>query len=216
MAIKAVLKIVLHAGDTIVADSEDAALWHRVLAAIHEGSRPPATAHATLPNHAAADQLHPAADPARDRPDADPPAAAPDEALARFARQLGLGMDTVRRACSPSKRPPYLHLDRAAWLAMKEVTPPRGPGSLPRAVVAATLLVLWFRCAELGGPTVKMVHAVLRTIDVRDKNAARVVREARWLHARGEAIVLNTANGSRALALAKAFCARDWTAYRAG
>ncbi len=60
-----------------------------------------------------------------------------------------------------------------------------------------------------------MVHKVLRTIDVRDKNAARVVREVPWLHARGGAIVLNGANGPRAVALANAFCARDWTAYLA-
>jgi hypothetical protein len=204
MAIRAALKIVLHAGDTIVADSDDAALWHRVLAAIHEGLSP----SASRPNDAAAQQT-------RDHPAVDRPATAPDDPVGRFAGELGLGTDAVRRACSPSKQPPYLRLDHAAWQAMKEATPPRGPGSLPRAAVAATLLVLWFRCAELGSPTVKMVHKVLRTIDVRDKNAARVVREARWLHARGGAIVLNAPNASRALALAKAFCARDWTGYLA-
>lgn len=201
MAIRAALKVVLHAGDTIVADSDDAALWHHVLAAIHEGAR-------------GSDATPPAADQPRDHSAAHPPAPV-DAALARFASELGLDTDVVRRACSPSRQPPYLHLDRAAWQAMKDVTPPRGPGSLPRAAVAATLLVLWFRSAELGSPTVKMVHKVLRTIDVRDKNAARVVREAPWLHARGGAIVLNGANGPRAVALANAFCARDWTAYLA-
>jgi hypothetical protein len=209
MAIKAALKIVLHAGDTIVADSDDAALWSRVLAAIHDELRVSTAPHPAPPDDSAGD---------RPREDAvvNGPAAAPEDAVARFAGELGLGRDDVQRACAPSKEPPYIHLDRAAWQAMKDITPPRGPGSLARAAVAATLLVLWFRCAELGSPTVKMVHKVLRTIDMRDKNAARVIREARWLQARGGAIVLNAANAARALALAKAFCARNWTAYRTG
>jgi hypothetical protein len=202
MAIKAALKIVLHAGDTVVADSDDPALWHRVLAAIHEEP---------LIGDIGGDTAD--VDPPPDPAPPEPPRAPVDPDVVRFADELNLATDAVQRACSPSKQPPYLHLDRAAWQAMKDATPPRGPGSLPRAAVAATLLALWFRRAELGSPTVKMVHKVLRTIDVRDKNAARVVREARWLHARGRTIAL-TADASRAITLAKAFCAHDWTGHR--
>ncbi len=215
MAIKAALTITLHAGDTMVAKSEDAALWRRVLKAIHEQPRASVSPEIVSPNKAVAQQSRadPAAQPGCED---DPPATPTDDAVARFAADLGVATDVVRRACAPSTEPPYLHLDRGAWQAMKEATPPRGPGSVPRAAVAATLLVLWFRRVDLGSPTVKMVHRVLRTIDVRDKNAARVVREAGWLRAHGGAIALNAAKLSRAVALAKAFCARDWTAYRAG
>ena len=202
MAIKAPLKIVLHAGDTIVAESDDANLWHRLLAALTESPPTPAVANPPPPKDAGADRS--AAEPERS-----------DDAMQRFADDLGLSRHAIRRACAPSTEPPYLHLDRAAWEAMKRGTPPRGPGSVPRAAVAATLLVLWFRCADLGSPTMKMVHQALRAIDLRDKNAVRVVDEAEWLHRRGAAIGLNAARASRAVALAQAFCARDWTSYRA-
>src|SRR4051794_29412798 len=41
MALKVPLKIVLHAGDIVVAESDDGALWRRVLAAITERPRAP-------------------------------------------------------------------------------------------------------------------------------------------------------------------------------
>ena len=95
---------------------------------------------------------------------------------------------------------------------MRRATPSRGPGSVSRAAVVAALLALWFRSARLGSPTVKMVHRALRAIGLRDKNAVRVVREAEWLRLRGGEMVLNLATVSQAVRLARAFCAREWTA----
>ena len=79
-------------------------------------------------------------------------------------------------------------------------------------------VTLWQRVLATitGRPQNKMVRRVLRTIDLRDKNALHVVQEAEWAQLRGGAIVLNLARISRAVALARAFCAREWTNYRAG
>jgi hypothetical protein len=207
MAVKAPLKLVLRAGDTIVAESDDAGLWQRVLAAMIEASGIPAA------------ELRPVEDvtPAPEDAATDPSAAQTvrgEDAVDRFADELGVSKEAILRACAPSAEPPYLHLDRNAWEEMKRGTPPRGPGSIAPAALAATLLVLWFRCADLGSPTMKMVYQVLRRIGVRDKNGARVVQEREWLQTRGGTVVLKAASASRAVALAKAFCARDWSSHR--
>jgi hypothetical protein len=137
-----------------------------------------------------------------------------EDAVDRFAAELGVARDAILRACAPGAEPPYLRLDRHAWAEMARAIPPRGPGSVPRAALATALLTLWFRSARLGSPTIKMVHAVLRTIEVRDKNAIRVVREADWVDLRGGELVLNLARLSRPLAIARAFCALQWKDYR--
>jgi len=202
--VKAPLKVVLQAGDTIVAESDDAALWHRVLAAMIEA---PETRPAADPR--------PAADvtPAPETVPSVPESVRGDDVVDQFAAELGVSKEAILRACAPGAEPPYLHLDRNAWEEMKRGTPPRGPGSIAPAALAATLLVLWFRCADLGSPTMKMVYQVLRSIGVRDKNGARVVQEREWLQTRGGTVVLKAASASRAVALAKAFCARDWSSH---
>ncbi len=208
--IKAALKTVLSAGETIVAESDDPVVWHRALAAMAEAAaRPPLPGPAPTGDAAATPAIRSAATA--------PPAAQPqrDAAVERLASELGVGADAIASACAPSRKPPYLHLDRAAWQVMQGATPPRGPGSVAPAALAAALLVLWFRSAELGNPTMKMLHLVLRAIGIRDKNAARVVDDAKWLHARGGEIALRTPYAPYAVALANAFCARDWTRYRA-
>lgn len=201
MTIKAALKIVLQAGDTVVAESEDAALWQRVLAAINQPADPAAASGSLLPSADAATG-------------AGAPTPPKDEPVDRLAAQLAVGRETLEGACSPTLDAPYLHLDHHAWEDMKRSTPARGPGSIPPATIAATLLALWFRNAALGSATVKMAQAVLGTINLRDQNAARSIQGAEWLQARGGAIVLNPAKISRAIAVARAFCARDWTDYR--
>jgi hypothetical protein len=210
MVIKAALKTVLSAGETIVAESDDPVVWHRALAAMTESAATPPLSGLAPPRDLAAMPAIPSAG-------ASPPAGQNhrDAAVERLASELGVGEDAIASACAPSREPPYLHLDRAAWQVMQGATPPRGPGSVAPAALAAALLVLWFRCAELGNPTMKMLHLVLRAIGIRDKNAARVVDEAKWLHARGGQLALRTPYAPYAVALANAFCARDWTRYRA-
>jgi len=216
MAVKASLRIVLHAGDVVVAESDDGALWQRVLAAITAHPETRIDVDVRAPGDATdAIADPPALDPTPDRI----PAAAPDlvdDPVARFASDLGVSRDAVVRACAPGTEPPFLHLDRHAWEEMRRSTPPRGPGSVARAALAAALLVVWFRSAHLGSPTMKMVHNVLRTLGIRDKNAVRVIHDAAWAQLRDGAIVINLATASRAVALARAFCTQRWTGYRTG
>ncbi len=52
-------------------------------------------------------------------------------------------------------------------------------------------------------------QAVLNTINIRDKNASRGIRGATWLQNRpGREIVLNPAQVSRAVKLARCFCSK--------
>ena len=216
MAVKVPLRIVLHAGNVVVAESDDGALWQRVLAAITEQPETRIDIDVRAPDDASSADVPAPALPAGEPADDGATPAPVDDPVARFAADLGVSREAVVRACAPATEPPYLHLDRHAWEEMRRSTPPRGPGSVAKAALAAALLVVWFRSAHLGSPTMKMVHKVLRTLGIRDKNAVRVIHDAPWAQLRDGAIVLNLASASRAVALARAFCTQRWTGHRAG
>lgn len=198
--VKAKLKVVLQADETVVAESEDAALWQRVLLAINTGIGDPDP----LTEHKQQRQ-----DPTL-RQQIDPAPGDADE-LGRFARSVGTTVEVVQGACSPSKASPYLTLDMHCWNTMKEQTPARGQGSISPMAVAATLLTLWMQAAKLGNATQAEAQKVLATINLRDANAARSIQGSEWLQGRsGGVIVLNPARAKRAIAIAKAFCTQDW------
>jgi hypothetical protein len=47
---------------------------------------------------------------------------------------------------------------------------------------------------------------------MHDRNASRGIQRSAWLHSRpGGAIVLNPAQASRAITIAKYFCSKKWT-----
>lgn len=205
--VKAKLKVVLQADETVVAESEDAGLWQRVLLAINNkgagGGDPSLLDDAD------------ASTPSARRPDprrtGDLPTAGNGDDVARFARAVGISADTIEGACAPSRTSPYLTLDMHCWNAMKEQTPPRGPGSISPIAAAATLLSLWMQTAKLGAATQAEAQKVLGTINLRDANAARSIQAAEWLQGRaGGVIVLNPARAKRAVAVARAFCSQDW------
>jgi len=98
---------------------------------------------------------------------------------------------------------------------MKKQLAKRGPFAISPVVAVATLLGLWFHKAGLGNPTQAQAHAVLGTINVTDKNASRSIQNTSWLQGRsGGQIVLNPAEISRAVRLAKCFCLKDWTEWK--
>lgn len=202
MSVKAKLQIVLQADDTVVAESDDPILWQKVLVAINQGSMERLASNAGVGG----------------RPDlaADSVVVAGTlgdggDTIDKFAKQLGLSRDIVEGACAPSATEPYLHLDVHCWEEMKSQTPERGPSSYSPMAIAATLLTLWFRAAGLGNPTQAQAQAVLATINIQDRNASRGIQRSDWLQARsGGAIVLNPAQATRALTIAKSFCSKSW------
>ena len=197
MSIKAKLRISLFANDTIVAETEDPTLWQNVLLAINSG----------------ATDISPAAAPAlAPRTGAPPAPMNSNDAVDKLARELGLSSDELEGACAPTMEPPYLHLDRHCWEAMKKQTPERGPSAYSAIAVSATLLALWFKASGQSSPTLLQAQAVLGTIDLKDQNAARGIERTGWLQSRpGGTIVINPSRVSQAVAIAKSFCSKNWS-----
>lgn len=204
--VKAKLKVVLQADETVVAESGDAGLWQRVLMAINKGADDPGALDHVLPIGSVEKKTTVSHLSQGGSPDA-----GGDEAVARFAKLLGLDVATVVGACAPAQTSPYLTLDMHCWNSLKDQTPPRGPGSVSPLAIAATLLALWMQAAKLGNVSQGEAQKVLSTINLRDANPTRSIRGADWLQARsGGVIVVNPARIKRAIALARAFCAQDW------
>ncbi len=193
MAVKAKLQVVLKADDLVVAESEDEALWRAAFDAIIAG-RPLANSPAQ-----SAPLVPTATGPA--------PAGSRVEVL---ASELGLDVSIVDGACGPFFEAPYIHLNPHNFEALKKNTPQRGSGSIPATILAATLLALWFRAADLGQVKVDHIHDVLRTLGLADKNAPRALKNCPWFTMRGESIVvLNPAEITRAVAVARAYCTKS-------
>lgn len=199
MSLKAKLKIVLQADDTVVAESDDAALWQQVLIAINTGAGAIETGQKSNPASTGSAPVN-----LGNRSEG-------SDAIGKFAAELGLSRDEVIGACDPTSEPPYMHLDTHHWEAMKRNTPQRGPNAYSPIVVAASLLGVWFRHTGSGNPTVTMAQAVLSRIGTRDNNPGRSIENSEFLQARsGGVIVLNPAKVDRAIAIAKSFCSKKW------
>ncbi len=207
MTVKANLRIVLLANDVTVAETDDAALWQHTLAAITGAPGAPSqtlapptsifTGRTSRPNEYRSPEPH---------SNGHGNGAGP---LEQFAEELRLDPVTVQGACDPTTEPPYMHLDVRAWQEFKRNTPARGNTSIPPIVLAATLLVLWFKNTRSGSVTVSQAQAVLNTIDTRDKNPARALRNCGWLQTREDVIKLNPARFDPAIAVARAFCSHQ-------
>ncbi len=192
MAVKAKLRVVLMADDLTIAESEDEALWRRTFDAISTGSLPAVPADAVATSSIGV------------------PPGQPD-ARERFAREVDVTTDDVEGACGPSSESPYLHLNPRYWEALKANTPPRGPGSVAAPVLAATLLVLWFRALELGATRVEDVHKVLATLGLQDRNTPRAIRNCSWLILRNNdtEVLVNPAEMTKAVALCRGYCLKQ-------
>lgn len=210
MSVKARLRILLLADEVLVAESADEQLWQELLGRIAaEQGRDVRLERYTgsvvdtdrrFPPGAAAGASAEAAAAERD--------SAPEAgALAAFAAEIGVERNAVAGACDPSSTPPFMHLDRIAWEEFKRLNPRRGPAAVPPIVLAGTLLALWSRHAGLAAVTVNHTQSLLETVDVRDKNPTRGLKNCEWLQLRDGAIKLNPARVERARAVARAFCA---------
>jgi len=204
-SVKASLTVTLKADDVVVAEVEDPALWQQVLTAINSGSS----------KFAGQDQplILPANNSAFDNSAS---AMSGNGAfIGQFATQLGVEVPVVVGACAPTVDGTFMHLDPHCWEVMKRQLPARGILAVAPLAVPATLLALWFAKANLGIPTQAQAKTVLGTISVNDPNASRSIENTVWLQRRsGGQIVINPAQISQAVKLAKCFCSKDWSSWK--
>lgn len=192
--IKAKLKIVLKANDIDIAESSDPILWQRVLAAISTPKE--STTGVNLGDISQ-----------NDTSDLSPPMGA----LAKLAKEIGVTIDILKGSCGPTDSAPFIHLDKHHWEAMKKATPGRGSKAISPIALGSTLLILWKEQAELGNSTIKEAQKVLGTVGITDAHPDRSLNNCEWLQMRGKNIIINPAQTSKAIELAKAYCTKEWT-----
>src|SRR4051812_24483037 len=116
MTVKAQLSVRLFAADVLVAESDDAVLWQKLLSAIQK------PADAT-----------PMVDPFASPPDGRQSGRTlsafiePGQGVDGFAAELEIPIEELMGAASPSDTDPFIHLDPRCWEAFKRNTPSRGP-----------------------------------------------------------------------------------------
>jgi hypothetical protein len=188
MSVTAKLRLQLLAENVVVAESDDPVLWQQALLAIT--SSKPLVAKGVAPERPEGS----------DRLERDP--------IDNFASELSLPREVILGSCSPDVDEPFIHLDSHYYEALKRKSS-RGPGSVAPAVLAATLLLLWFKAAKIERPvTVPMAQAILKTLSIRDANAYRSVKNAEWIQSRGSSLFLNPAYVSEAVRVARAYCSK--------
>ena len=185
MKIKKNLKVKLFAGNELVTESSDPNLWGRVLSAITGGASQVLNQNLEV--------------------DIDTDISTKVE---KFAKELGVSVDEVQGACSPSNKEPYLHLDEHYWEAFQRNHNVMGRGAISHLQVAATLLTLWFKHIKKGKPTAEQAQVVLNTINLKDTNFKRTLGRSSWLQYRDNNISINPAEISKAVGVAKAYCTK--------
>lgn len=192
--IKAELKIVLLANDMDIAESSDPILWQKVLAVINtqtEGSK----------NDNIGDfRQNDTNDLSSARGNTE-----------KMSQEIGVSVAILKGACNPSDSAPFIYLDKHHWEAMKKGTPPRGPKSIAPIALAATLLILWKEKSKLGDSTISDAQKVLGTLNLYDKHTKRSLDNCEWLQLRGKNIIINPAQTSKAIKMAKAYCTKEWS-----
>ena len=191
--IKAKLKIVLKANDIDIAESSDPILWQKVLAAINTPQE--GTTGVNLGDISQSDKND---------------LSLPKSPLAKLAKEIGVTVDILQGSCAPTDSAPFIYLDRHHWEAMKKAPPARGSKAISPIALASTLLILWKEQAKLGDSTVKDAQKVLGTVGISDSHPNRSLDNCEWLQLRGKNILINPAQTSKAVELAKAYCTKEW------
>lgn len=129
--------------------------------------------------------------------------------LVELADEIGVEVKDIRGAFDPSTEPPYLHIDKYFWAALKKNTPKTGPNAIPATTLAATLLALWLDKAGLGDVTLERVSEAAEASDLSGKQAERSINNCEWLQLRGNRVMINPAEVEQATAVVKAFCTKS-------
>ncbi|MEA3011047.1 MAG: hypothetical protein QOJ91_2739 [Sphingomonadales bacterium] len=188
-----ILKVVLCAGGVEVATSSDSKIWLATMAMI-TGNAPPEVAGVHKDSAGRASQ--------EDQTVHGP------KGLRTLAQEIGVPFEELVAACSPSEDKPFIILEHRNWEALKSNTALRGPGSIAGTVLAATLLLLWGRHANVGKVNTSACNAVLEKIGHSERNQARSLRNCEWLQVRDEGVRLNPARVETAKKIARAYILR--------
>ncbi|HVY87205.1 MAG TPA: hypothetical protein VG943_18880 [Caulobacterales bacterium] len=186
------LTVILKVDDIVVAESEDPILWQRLLGVIQSGG----ALQEPMPGRSEAPSFQ-----IEHEEEGDP-------SVARFAKALKVSVADLLGALSPSKEAPYLTLNMHNWEAFKKAVPARGIDAVSPIGLAGTALALWIKEAKLDvAPTQALALQVLGTINIRDPNASRGIKNTKWLMVRaGGTISINPAQVSKALDVIRSFC----------
>lgn len=189
--LKTDLTVRLLAADTVVAESSDPSLWQKVLAAITSVR----AENIELPT------------PSEDNTVTLEENTGLSGPLAKFAGELGVTEAAMTGALGPTSEAPFINLDSRYWESFRKNFPTRGKHAVPPIVLAATVLVLWANYRGFTGPpTMAQVQSLLAVINLRGNNPQRSIRNCDWLQTRSGGIVIDPAEISQAISLAKAFC----------
>lgn len=199
--IKTKLKIQLYAGSELVAESEDKHLWQRILTAITNSSSDSMRVEGKEVRQDATSRFNTGLAAV-----AIPSTSSAEEAL---AIEIGVSLQNLQGACSASTEAPYIQLDHHYWESLRRNTPAKGPGAVAPAVLAATLLGLWFRQVKMGPIKKAQIISVMRTIGLEDTNAIRGLRNCEWLQVRSDGVNLNPGKISLAIRVACAYCTQQ-------
>ena len=207
MSTKADLKIVLYANDLVVAEISDPKLWQQVLAfaTSDENHHAPLLAPNQSPTgtHISQNSDATVGMPGHNSP---PTTAHSDNGpLSKFAKNLGLEIELLDGAISPSEEAPFLHIDHRTWEAFKRNTPKKGRSAVASIVASATLLALWDQARGINETPLKHAKEILNNLGAEYNNPTRSLNNCDWLQLRGENIRLNPSNFSTAESFARCF-----------
>lgn len=193
MSTKATLGIKLFAGEVLVAESEDSALWQEILARITGASVAPLVppAPATPPGGPAA--LHAAPAPRGGTP------------IAKLAAALGLTEADVDSALSPTEEEPFLRIEPRHWSTFIRNMPERGAGAVPAIVVSATAAALWFKAMGRDEVPFDVAKDILGALGAGYKNPTRSINNCAWLQLRGDNLRLDPRNFPQGEAFLRSF-----------
>jgi hypothetical protein len=187
MAVKANLKIILQADDTIVAESEDQILWQKILIAINTGNY-------QLDDKSDDEEIVEEKNVYSNK-----------DLISSFSKYLEIQPEYIKAAFSPISESPYIHIDKHYWESIRKSLPSRGATSIPEVVIAGTILLLWKEFAKLGDTNPKEVTKVLSILGVTAKNPTRSFQNCEWLQLRNNKLYINPVETSKAKELVKSF-----------
>lgn len=185
-------KLIIKAGNVQVAESDDTELCLKVLNAISKkegGSQDEATKNTGFTSE-----------------NDDFSSESSDDAVASFAKKIGVTVDQAIGACDPQSEDPFITLAPNYWEALKKNTGRRGKNSVASAVLALTLLNIWFSVIKKGEhPTQALAQSITTTLGDHGKNISRSVKNCEWLQSKGNGVSIDPSEYSQAIALAKLY-----------
>jgi len=197
--IRSNLRVVLYAGEQVIAEVEDPVLWQRILAVMTKQSEGEDLGLIGTNEDSTFPEIE-SQDIDMNQPDL----------VNSFAKELGLHTADLEGACDPTQQSPFIRLDKRSWAAWRSRTPEKGRKAVSPEAIVATLLTLWL--AKLGKSivTFKQIRDVLNDVGITSKNMGRSINNCKWLQTRPNGNVrLHPSHIELAINAAKSFVSTD-------